>query len=198
MSGFGKSVQFEVMTARENQYGLYVNDRWQVNDKLTVNAGLRWEYYPLMSRDDRGLEQLNLQTFNVALGGVGGNADDLGIKVSKGLFAPRVGAAYRINDDTVFRAGYGRTFNPLPWSRPMRGFYPLTIAYSGAGPNGFIPYGSLAQRHPGRAESGRGQRQRAPAQRRRHALGRRRQRPSAARSTRGTCSSSVACRATSR
>ena len=35
----------------------------------------------------------------------------------------------------------GKTFNPLPWSRPMRGFYPLTIAYSDAGPNGFIPYG---------------------------------------------------------
>ena len=137
------------MTARENQMGLYVNDRWQVNDKLTVNAGLRWEYYPLMSREDRGLEQLNLQTFNVALGGLGGNADDLGIKVSKGLFAPRLGAAYRINEDTVLRAGYGRTFNPLPWSRPMRGFYPLTIAYSDAGPNGFIPYGSLSNGIPG-------------------------------------------------
>ncbi|AMY09708.1 Outer membrane receptor for Fe3+-dicitrate [Luteitalea pratensis] len=148
-SGFGKSVQFEVMTARENQMDIYVNDRWQVNDKLTVNAGLRWEYYPLMSREDRGLEQLNLQTFNVALGGVGGNADDLGIKVSKGLFAPRLGAAYRINDDTVVRAGYGRTFNPLPWSRPMRGFYPLTIAYSDAGPNGFISYGPLSAGIPG-------------------------------------------------
>jgi hypothetical protein len=49
----------------------------------------------------------------------------------------------------VVRAGYGRTFNPLPWSRPMRGFYPLTIAYSDAGPNGFIPYGSLSTGIPG-------------------------------------------------
>ena len=61
MSSYGKSVQFEEMTGRENQYGLYVNDRWQVNDKLTVNLGLRYEYYPLMSRADRGLEQLELQ-----------------------------------------------------------------------------------------------------------------------------------------
>ncbi|WP_396626926.1 TonB-dependent receptor, partial [Luteitalea sp.] len=150
MSDFGKSVQFEKMTGRENQFGVYINDRWQVNDKLTVNAGVRYEYYPLMSRESRGIEQLNLQTFNVALGGVGGNPEELnGLKPSKGLFAPRLGAAYRLNDDTVIRAGYGRTFNPMPWSRPMRGFYPLTIAYSGAGPNGFIPYGSLSAGIPG-------------------------------------------------
>ena len=46
----------------------------------------------------------------------------------------------------MFRAGYGKTFNPLPWSRPMRGRFPLTIAYSDAGPNGFIPYGNVSQR----------------------------------------------------
>ena len=106
-----------------------------------------------MTRADRGIEQLDFNTFNVRLGGLGGNPKDLGIDVDKGLFAPRLGVAYRINDDTVFRTGYGRTFNPLPWSRPMRGFYPLTIAYSDAGPNGFTPYGTLANGIPRRAES---------------------------------------------
>jgi outer membrane receptor protein involved in Fe transport len=149
MSGYGKSVQFEEMTGRENQYGLYVTDRWQVNEKLTVNLGLRYEYFPLMSRADRGLEQLDFDTFTVRLGGLGGNPKDLGIEVDKKLFAPRVGLAYRINEDTVFRTGFGRTFNPLPWSRPMRGFYPATIAYSDAGPISFIPYGDLAQGIPG-------------------------------------------------
>ena len=62
------------------------------------------------------------------LGGLGGNPKDLGIKVSKTLFAPRLGAIYRINENNVFRAGYGVTYNPLPFSRPLRGFYPLTLA----------------------------------------------------------------------
>jgi hypothetical protein len=132
------------MTGRENQYGLYLSDRWQVNEKLTVNLGLRYEYYPLMSRADRGLEHLDYNTFMIRLGGLGGNPKDLGIEVDKALFAPRVGVAYRINDNTVFRTGLGRTFNPLPWSRPMRGFYPATIAYSAAGPNGFTPFASMA------------------------------------------------------
>jgi outer membrane receptor protein involved in Fe transport len=144
VSGFSKSIQYQEMTARENQFGFYVNDRWQVNDKLTLNYGLRYEYYPLASRDGQGLEFLDTTTFNVLLGGLGSNSDDLGIKVSKKLFAPRVGAAYRLNDDTVLRAGFGRTFNPLPWSRPLRGFYPFTIAYSNAGNTAFTPFTTLS------------------------------------------------------
>ena len=146
VSSFGKSVQFEEMTTNEDQYGLYINDRWQVTDKLTVNAGIRWEYYPLMQRDNRGFEQLDLNTFNVLLPA---NSGDAGYSAQKNLFAPRLGAAYRLNDETVFRAGYGRTFNPMPWSRPLRGFYPASIGYSGAGANGFVPYGTLAQGIPG-------------------------------------------------
>ena len=54
------------------------------------------------------------------LGGVGGNPMDLGLKVSKTLFAPRVGLAYRLDEKTVLRTGYGKTFDPFPWTRPMR------------------------------------------------------------------------------
>jgi hypothetical protein len=148
MSGFDKSVQFEELSGRENQYGVYVADRWQVNEKFTLNLGVRYEYYPLMQRQNRGIELLDFDTYTVRLGGLGGNPTDLGIKVSNTLFAPRVGAAYRLNDNTVLRAGFGRTFTPLPWSRPMRGRFPLTIAYGDDGPNGFIPYGNIANGLP--------------------------------------------------
>jgi hypothetical protein len=126
----GKSIQFEEMSGRENQYGFYISDRWNASEKLTVNLGLRYEYYPLMSRADRGIERLDYATWEVLLGGVGNIPEDLGIQVSKSLFAPRLGLAYRINEKTVFRTGYGVTNNPLPWSRPLRGFYPLTIGFS--------------------------------------------------------------------
>jgi hypothetical protein len=123
-----KSVQYELMTGREWQHGMFVRDRWQVNNKMTLDLGLRYEYYPLMHRADRGIERVDLSTMNVLLGGVGGNPENLGIKVSKTLFAPRLGFVYRLNDDTVFRSGYGLTYNPLPFTRPLRGYYPLTIA----------------------------------------------------------------------
>jgi hypothetical protein len=129
-SGYGKSIQFEEMSGRENQYGFFATDRWNASEKLTLNLGLRYEYYPLMTREQRGLERLDYSTWEVLLGGVGSEPRDVGIKVSKTLFAPRLGVAYRINDATVFRSGYGITYNPLPWSRPLRGFYPLTIGFS--------------------------------------------------------------------
>jgi hypothetical protein len=131
-STVAKSIQFEEMAGRENQYGLFVSDRWNASQNLTLNLGLRWEYYPLMTREDRGIERLDYSTFQVLLGGVGDVPKDLGIKVSKKLFAPRLGAAYRLGKKTVFRAGYGITYNPIPWSRPLRGFYPLTIGFSEA------------------------------------------------------------------
>ena len=44
--------------------------------------------------------------------------------------APRLGAMYRFGEKAVARAGYGRTINPLPWSRPMRGSFPQDIFYN--------------------------------------------------------------------
>lgn len=139
----GKSLQYELMTTREWQMGLYVRDRWQVSPQFTLSGGVRWEYYPLMTRADRGLELLDLETMNVLLGGVGGNPKNLGIETSKALFAPRVGAAYRFGEKTVLRAGYGLTYNPQPFSRPLRGFYPLTIASTFVSGDSFAPYGRL-------------------------------------------------------
>ena len=58
-----KSVQNELMTAREWQHALYFRDRWTPTSKLTLDLGLRWELYPIMHRaDGRGLDRLDLTT----------------------------------------------------------------------------------------------------------------------------------------
>src|SRR5688500_15257071 len=118
------------MTGREWQHAFYVTDRWHVSNKLTLNLGLRFEMYPLMTRADRGLERLDYNTYEVLLGGLGGTPEDVGIHVKKLYVAPRLGAIYRLADDTVLRAGYGRTFNPLPWARPLRGSFPYDIFFN--------------------------------------------------------------------
>ncbi len=146
-SSYGKSLQAEEMTTREWQHGIYVRDRWQVNEKLTFNGGLRFEWYPIMHRADRGLERLDFSTWEVLIGGRGGVPEDVGLKPRSLYVAPRLGLAYRIDDSTVFRAGYGVTYNPMPWSRPLRGFYPLTIAF-GDSAAGFNYIGSLEQGIP--------------------------------------------------
>ena len=38
---------------------------------------------------------------------------------------PRIGIAYRADDKTVVRAGYGITVDPFNWARPLRTNYPI-------------------------------------------------------------------------
>lgn len=125
-----KSLQYLPLTGREWQFGWYAQDRWQVSRKLTVSLGLRYEYYPLMTRKDSGIERLDPFTNTLYMGGRGDVPTNAGISVSKLLFAPRVGIAYRVDDNTVIRTGYGLSYNPLPLSRPLRGWYPYTISQS--------------------------------------------------------------------
>jgi hypothetical protein len=144
-----KSVQAELMTSREWQHSLFIRDRWTVSPKITLDLGLRWEYYPIMHRADRGIERLDLSNLDVILGGLGGNENNVGLEAGKDNFAPRVGLVYRMNEATVFRTGYGLTYNPLGWGRPLRGsHYPLTIASSFFNSNQFQPYGTLQQGIP--------------------------------------------------
>jgi len=126
-NSYSEDTQTEEATGRDNQFAWYVRDRWNVSPKLTVSAGVRLDYYPLMNRVGRGLETLDASTYVVTLGGIGGQPNDAGIKLQKWYLEPRIGAAYRFNENTVFRAGYGITRNPLPWTRPLRGSYPFDI-----------------------------------------------------------------------
>jgi hypothetical protein len=150
-SSVAKSVQNELMTGREWQHALYLRDNWTVNPKLTLNLGLRWEYYPIMQRGGRGgLERLDLNTLEVILGGVGGNPKDVGLKPGLDNFAPRLGAVYRLNEETVLRTGYGVTYNAMGWARPLRGDqeYPVTIFSNFTQPDQFMWYNRLEQGIP--------------------------------------------------
>jgi hypothetical protein len=143
--GVGKSEQFIKATAREWQYGLFIGDRYRITNKFTATLGLRYEYYPLMTRNGAfQFDRYDFTTNNVLLGGIGSNPGNLGVTTSKKLFAPRIGLAYQINNDTVVRTGFGITVDPLPLARPLRGFYPLTVGSNFVGANSFLPYSSFS------------------------------------------------------
>ena len=107
------------MSGRENQFAFYLRDRWTVSPKLTVSAGARLDYYPLMQRaDGRGIEILDYSTYVVTLGGIGGQPKDVGINYKAWYIEPRLGAAYRFDENTVFRAGYGHDEEPVAMVAP--------------------------------------------------------------------------------
>ena len=144
-----KAIQHVLATGNEWQFGWYVTDRWQVNQRLTVNLGLRYEFYPLMSRaGGKGIERYDPATNLMYLGGRGGVPKDAGIKVSNRLFSPRGGIAYRLDDATVIRTGFGLNYSPMPFSRPMRGQYPITVAFDFQPDDSFTLFRSLSDGIP--------------------------------------------------
>ncbi|MCC6367383.1 MAG: TonB-dependent receptor [Bryobacterales bacterium] len=143
-----KSVQLFQYTNREWQFGGYARDRWQVTRKLTLNLGLRYEYFPLITRADRGIERWDPATNLVYMGGIGGNPRNVGITTSKRLFGPRVGFAFRASENTVIRSGYGLTYDPMPFSRPLRGMYPSTIGSTFVASTPYTWIGTLDQGIP--------------------------------------------------
>ena len=148
-SSVGRSIQYEKMTTYEWQFGWYFQDRWQVTPKLTATLGLRYEFYPLMTRAGRGgIEEYDPNTNIVTLGGAGGLPKDLGVTVAIKCLAPRIGLAWRLNESTVLRTGYGITRDPMPLSRPLRGFYPLTVAETFTQANTYVPFDTMAQGIP--------------------------------------------------
>jgi len=116
------------LTNKDWEEALYIGDAYRVTSKLTVDAGLRWEYFPLITRDGASkFEVYDTTTNQLLLGGLGNNATHLGVTSSNKLFAPRLGIAYQLNDKTVIRSAFGITYDTLPLERPLRGFYPYTI-----------------------------------------------------------------------
>jgi hypothetical protein len=126
-----KSFQYELFTGREWQHAIFARDRWTVTQKLTLDLGLRWEYYPIMRRADRQIEMLDRQTLDVLIGGVGGNPKNMGLASPLDGITPRIGAVYRLDDRTVIRSGYGATLDARGMSaqEAFRGdfSYPLVL-----------------------------------------------------------------------
>jgi hypothetical protein len=117
----------EPYTTRNWQYSLYVRDQWQPSSKITLSLGTRWEYYPVPHRADRGLERYDVNTDRMMIGGVGSVPMDLGVSVSKTMFAPRLGFTYRLTEKNVIRAGFGITNDPYSLARPLRTNHPAVL-----------------------------------------------------------------------
>lgn len=99
----------------------WIQDDWKASQKLTVNAGIRYDFNKKPFEDLNRVDWLDpnipgggLYVANQSLitSGIGGTLYAYGGERFPGpkqllTFAPRVGIAYRPSDKTVVRAGYG-------------------------------------------------------------------------------------------
>jgi hypothetical protein len=100
---------------RSSIYGLFAQDDWKVAPNLTLNFGLRWEYFTPL-RETRG------RISNIAFGSNGLQnsrivvGDEL-YKPDRKNFAPRFGFAYNpdlFSKKLVIRGGFGIFYNRIP------------------------------------------------------------------------------------
>jgi hypothetical protein len=134
----GQAQQILIAKQQEWYHGLYIADAFQFSPKLTLNLGLRWEY-PGQFKEAHNSAAVFLPTATDPLGTtVGLPLTGLVAPVASSaypdraihprdwkLFAPRVGFAYRWNDQTVVRGGYAIAYLPsdvvfgnAPWTTP--------------------------------------------------------------------------------
>lgn len=153
---FQRDLAVQFPTNRLVQMFTYIQDKWQVTPKLTVDLGLRHDFYPPGTpRLPGGWSDFNYLTNTFRVAGFGDVPMNLGRKTFYSNFAPRLGAAYRINPKTVFRAGFGMSWIPFPDNKLAWDIYPVKqsnsyTALSSYGQAQTSPgvYGSMATGFP--------------------------------------------------
>ena len=94
------------------EVGLYFADDWRVSKKLTLNLGLRWEYYSPYSEVANRWANFNPTTAKLMIAGQNGVGSSAGLSGDWKDFAPRLGFAYQALSHTVIRGGVGLFYNP--------------------------------------------------------------------------------------
>jgi hypothetical protein len=95
----------------------YIQDNWKVSPKLTLDIGLRYDFFPTLREVHDNMSFINLNLTNPVTGapgalqftGTGANTCNCRTPVNDYYknIGPRLGLAYQIDPKTVIRASYG-------------------------------------------------------------------------------------------
>jgi hypothetical protein len=146
-TGFTSVFQYSGNSLRhtaENNYGLYLQDGFRAMPRLTINYGLRWDYFGVVSEKNNLFSNATTAdpaTGNFVLTQVGQPGLSRLYEPDYNNFAPRVSAAWDITGrgKTVIRAGWGLFYDAFSQDTflghlPYPPFYDPGPAYNPIGP----------------------------------------------------------------
>lgn len=124
-------------TTYNNGLSFFAQDDYKTRSNLTLNAGLRWEYFGPLS------EKRNLLSNLTSLGTlamIGTQGLDGAYRRDLNNFSPRVGFAWNLKRRTVVRAAYGVYFDYIPQDLLIANFTSSAgIATNPIGPSPVFP-----------------------------------------------------------
>src|SRR6185503_9193722 len=115
-TGVSLSLPTGIRTAK-SQWGLFIQDTWKFNRKLTFDLGLRWDYGTYAKEQYGRVANFSATVPNPNAGGhPGGSIFEATCNCTFAdnypyAIGPRIGVAYQINSKTVIRAGWGIVYN---------------------------------------------------------------------------------------
>jgi hypothetical protein len=139
----------------ENNFGFYIQDSFRVTPRLTLNYGLRWDYFGVIQEKNNLLS--NITSVSPALGSGTFTLTQVGqpglsslYNPDKKDFAPRVSVAWDVTGKgkTVVRAGYGIFFDAFSQDMalghlPYAPFFDPGPAYNNIGPAPILSTGAI-------------------------------------------------------
>ncbi|MGI4979601.1 MAG: TonB-dependent receptor domain-containing protein [Janthinobacterium lividum] len=137
---------------RDNTYGAFLSDTWQIGRGLTANLGLRWEYnQPFHEQNqlegslDPGTGKITFTKLPAVIPAAYLPFIDTTRTYQPGIiqpfkkgFMPRVGLAYEVHPGTVVRAGYGIYFDNLNTNELQFTRYAAPLYYQQSFNNAFV------------------------------------------------------------
>jgi hypothetical protein len=137
----------------ENNFGFYVQDSFRATSRLTLNYGLRWDYFGVVQEKNNllsNITNLDLAGNTFTLTQVGQPGLSSLYNPDKKDFAPRVSAAWDVTGKgkTVVRAGFGLFFDAFSQDMvlghlPYSPFFDPGPAYNNIGPDPILYNGAV-------------------------------------------------------
>jgi hypothetical protein len=99
-----------IANLRQNMHFGYVQDDFRMNDRMTLNLGMRYEYATPWVEKDNVLSNFDPERRQMVIARDGSLEERATMKPDRNNFGPRLGFAYTLTPRTVARGGYGVSY----------------------------------------------------------------------------------------